>query len=166
MSCQKLASCKPVQIASDCCRSLGFAAAKELQQQTADRISRAAAIIEQGFEGVVAHSDDVLRKRRQQVVEQRQLQLMLADCSGEVRPLGRRTAFDRVQLRAQDVERCQTFGRRRVSFIGKVICSARESINRAHRGPQVSPASATMQPESSRSGRHPWRRSYHSSLCD
>ncbi len=45
-------------------QKLRFAAAKQLQQQTPDRIGRAAAVIGQRLERVVADRDDVLRKRR------------------------------------------------------------------------------------------------------
>ena len=63
MSCQKLASCKPVQIVVGLLQQLGFAATKQLQQQTPDRIGRAAAVVGQLFKRLVANRDDILRER-------------------------------------------------------------------------------------------------------
>src|SRR5918993_2939506 len=69
-------------------------------------------------------------------MEQRQVQLMLADRSSQVAPMRRRCELDRAQLLTQTVKCGQAFSGRGYSLIGEVIGGAGEAINRAHCGPQ------------------------------
>jgi hypothetical protein len=110
-----------------------------VQQQAADRIGRARAIVGQLGEIGIARLGHVLAERREQVVERRERQAMrrhrLGE-RGEHRPVDGVTARQPVELAAVGVERGEPLGGAESALVGDVVGAAREGVDRRHRQAQ------------------------------
>ena len=144
-SCQKLISCSARADRVGLAQRRGVADAVQVQQQPADRVGRAAAVVEQlGAVGVarVAH---VLLEGVEQVVQQRERQRVLAAIAAAQRHrtrCGQRAAT--AAEPAASASRSARYApsrparsrRRGVAFVGDVVGGAREAVDRRDRRAQ------------------------------
>ncbi len=117
----------------------GVADAVQMQQQAADRVRRASAVVEQlGTIGVPC-LDGVLREGIEEIGEQRCRESVLGkrarERSEHLGPARRRRLpdRDRVQVGAEGGEVGETRFGRRVAFVGDVVGRAREAVDRDDR---------------------------------
>ena len=142
-SCQKLASCSPVQTASLAARLSGPSVpgrAIQREQQASDRIGRAAAVVEHVGKGRVAAHGHVLREGGQEVAERGRGQ---GHARGSRRPaLGRAArrgcspAAIVSRWRSKAASAARRSAGRRVAFVGEVVRGAREAVDRHDGGAQ------------------------------
>jgi hypothetical protein len=141
-------SCSALQMASLCARAWCVVHAVQVQQQPADGVGRAAAVVEQfgavGVGAAVARLLDVLHEGAQQVGQQVFGQGVLRDGVGEraehVRPARDRAALalrGGCELFAVGAQFGQAFVGRGVAFVGDVVRGAGEVVDRGDGRAQV-----------------------------
>ena len=175
-SCQKLISCRRVHSASACCSDSGIVHAVQVQQQAADRVGRAAAVVEQRRAVGVARglrtscskasSRSCSSALGQRVIARRRR----ASGANTRRPASRcggctRRAAEAGAGSAQRGARSRQVGepmRRRAASPSSAMSSAvrAKAVDGAHRRAQAGRAQPATRPGSSRSDRRP-RRSAH-----
>src|SRR5688500_8402010 len=97
-----------------------------MQQETAHRIRRAAAVLEHLGDTRIALLRHILRKSVEQVAEQRDRKLMFPNdfCDFEEERVA-----GRLELPAVVVQLTQAYFRRIVSLVGKIVRSAGKAVN-------------------------------------
>ena len=155
-SCQKFASCSAVQIASLSATLAASSRAVQRQQQAADGIGRAAAIIGECCKRRVALDVDILGKCGEQVAKRLQRQRVRAyrvcNSANSGSACGSPRSIASSALRVAP-ERGVTLGGRGVAFVGDVVGGAREPVDRDDRRADSVPAAARRRPGNSRSVR-------------
>ena len=115
-------------------------ASEQVQHQAADRVGRAAAVVEQFRVIGVALLDDILGEGVEQIAEELERQRVLANDLGqrdEQRCLRSSAGGDAIQFRLICSEAGQPFLRRRVAFVGNVVgrpCKAIDDLDRPTQG--------------------------------
>ncbi len=107
-----------------------------MQQQAADRVGRAAAIVHQLGEVAVTVLVDILPEGIQQVAKQLQRQVVVRDHrpqAEEYRMPGGFAAFDGVEFRLIIRQQRVAGVGREVAFIGEIVGLAGEPVDRRHR---------------------------------
>jgi len=102
------------------------------QQQPADRVGRALAIVEEFFEVCITIADDILRKSRQEVGKKLQRKLEFAYDGHELAKPGYRrckAGFYALQLLAKRIQLPKALFRRHIAFIGDVVRCAGKMVN-------------------------------------
>ncbi len=115
-------------------------AAEQVQDQAADRVGRAAAVVEQFRVVGVAFLDDILREGVEQVAEELDRQGVFANHFGERDEkwrLRRRAGCDAVQFRLIGGQAGQPFFGHRIAFVGDVVGAAGKTIDRLDRPTQM-----------------------------
>jgi hypothetical protein len=114
-----------------------------MQQEAADRVRRAAAVVEQFAAVGVARLGGVLRERVEQIGEQRHRRATLRQLDGErsehLRPARRRRGAggDRDEVGAKRRQVGEALVGRRLAFVGDVVGGSREAVDRDDRRTQL-----------------------------
>ena len=153
-----------MQTASDCRSSAASSIARDAQHQAADRVGRAAAVVEHVGPRLVAAGRHVLAERTEQIREQRDRQIVRSDASRRRRRRSdRRRGRRRVRCRRRRrrggaaSRRAGADARHRLSPGSSAKSSARPAQTRRRRRScgRIAPGAGAMRRESSRSARAP-----------
>ncbi len=117
----------------------GFAAPEQMQHQTADRVGRAPAVIEQFRVVGVAFLDDILREGIEQIAEKLKRQCVPVDDVGqrdEQRRLRGGAGGNAIQFRLIGRQPGQAFLGQGIAFVGDIVGATGETVDHLDRPTQ------------------------------
>ncbi|MNC86490.1 hypothetical protein D3C83_21580 [compost metagenome] len=114
----------------------GRGAVEEMQEQTADRVGGAPAVVEHFGKVRVALADDILGKCGEQVVESAEREPVIADHAGEIGEpagIGRLPALDFAQLPAKTLKLLQPDVVGGISLVGEIVRIPGKTVDQCYR---------------------------------